>query len=107
MSEKYTFHEPMPDCVPEYYRSRREDEDHRYELLMQAQAHYLANREKINAAVASRLPILSYGGYGPCWDCQAADHDTMTGADDDFERVICPDPACPQHRNHQSEEGSQ
>ena len=60
MSEKYTFHEPMPDCVPEYYCNHQEDEGHRQKLLMQAQSHYLANREKIDAAAASKLPILQF-----------------------------------------------
>ena len=99
--------EPMPNCVPEFYRSREEAASHEFERQMQHQAHYLANREKINAAVKSGLPILDYGGYGPCWSCRTADHDTMTGADDDFNRVICLNPTCPQHKNHQSEEVSQ
>ena len=102
----FLFNEPMPDCVPEHYRAQQEDADHEYELMLHRQEHYRANQEKIDAAVASGLPVLSFGGYGPCWDCQAADHDTMTD-DDDTCCVICRDPACPQHKNHQSKEGAQ
>lgn len=85
----------MPDCVPEYYRARQEDADHEYERLMQRQAHYLANRRKLAAAAASGLPVLVLRGPGPCWGCAQADHDTMIDADDDTDRVICCNPACP------------
>lgn len=68
-------------------------------VTMLAQAHYLANRGKINAAVVSGLPILDYGGYALCRYCADADHDTMTDADDDFHRVICCNPDCQCHRN--------
>lgn len=61
------------------------------------QAHYLANQQKIHAAVSSGLPVLDYGGYGPCQHCQSADHDTMTAADDSFQRVICCNPDCQYH----------
>lgn len=92
------FNDPMPGCVPEYYRSRQDDQDHRYERQMQRRAHYLANQAKLDAAAASGLPVLPLRGPGPCWDCQTADHDTMTADDDDIDRVICQDPACPQHQ---------
>lgn len=95
------FNEPMPDCVPELYRSRQEDADQKYELLVRRQERYKANRQKLDAAVASGLPVLGYGGYGPCWDCPDADHDTMTGDDDDVCRVICRNPACPHHRKEE------
>lgn len=68
-----------------------------YPLQMLRKAHYLANRQKSIAAVASGLPVMDYGGYVSCLDCQTADHDTMTGADDDLRRVICCNPACPCH----------
>ena len=97
------FHEPMPDCVPELHRSRREDEERRFELKMRRQDHYFANRQKIDAAAASGLPILNSGGYGSCWYCPDADHDTMTGAGDDTCRVICRNPACPQHQKEVSQ----
>ena len=96
----FHFNEPMPDCVPEHYRAQQEAADHEYELTLHRQEHYRANQEKIDAAVASGLPVLSFGGYGPCWECQAADHDTMIDDDDDTCCVICRDPACPQHKNH-------
>ena len=103
----FHFNEPMPDCVPEYYRARQEAADHEHELALQRQERYRANQEKIDAAAASGLPILSFGGYDPCWECQSADHDTMTDDDDDTCCVICRDPACPEHENHRSEEVSQ
>lgn len=95
------FSEPIPDCVPEYYRSQQEDADHRYELQARRQGIYKANQRMIDAAIASGLPILDYGGYGPCWECPDAGHDTMTGDDDDFDRVICRNPACPHHRKEE------
>lgn len=98
------FNEPMPDCVPEYYRSLQEDAGSRYELRMQRQEHYWANRKKINAAAAAGLPILTLDGCGPCWDCQTADHDTMTADDDDIERVICFNPDCPHHKTKEEKE---
>lgn len=88
----------MPDCVPEYYRSQQEAADLEFARKMQAQAHYLANRQKIDTAAASGLPVLNFGGYGPCWECAQADHDTMTDADDDTDRVICCNPACQCHQ---------
>lgn len=88
----------MPGCVPEYYRSRQEDDDHQYDLRMQRRAHFLANRAKLDAAAASGLPVLTLRGPGPCWECPQADRDTMTAADDDFDRVICHDPACPHQK---------
>lgn len=97
------FYEPMPDCVPELYRSRREDEEHRFDLKMQRQDHYFANRQKIDAAVASGLPILNFGGYDSCQDCLDADHDTTTNENDDTCCVICRNPACPQHRKEASQ----
>ncbi len=101
------FNDPMPNCVPEFYRSQQEAADHEYERQARAREHFAENREKIQAAIASGLPILPYGGYGPCWECPSADHDTMTDAEDDFDCVICRNPACPQHKKHQSEGGSQ
>lgn len=97
----------LPNCVPEYYRSLREDEDHQYELRMQREERYAANREKIKAAIASDLPILDYDGYAPCQDCKDADYDTMTDEEDDFGRVICHNPACPLHEAHQAGEVSE
>lgn len=97
----YMFSTPMPDCVPEYYRSRQDYQDHKYELQMRRQEHYLANRQKMDEAAASGLSVLTLNDYGPCWNCQTADHDTMTGDDDDFYRVICLDPACPQHKKEE------
>ena len=47
------FHEPMPDCVPEYYRSKQEETDRRYELQTKQQELYQANRQKIDAAITS------------------------------------------------------
>ena len=88
----------IPDCVPEYYRSQQEADEIKFARKMQAQAHYLANRQKIATAAASGLPVLTLRGPGPCWECPQADRDTMTAADDDFDRVICHDPACPHQK---------
>ncbi len=101
------FNAPIPDCVPEFYRSQQEAADHKYERQAREREHFFANQQKIAAALASGLPILPYGGYGPCWECPSADHDTMTDTDDDTDCVICNNPACPQHKKHQSEGGSQ
>lgn len=97
------FNEPMPDCVPELYRSRQEAVDHRYDLQARRQAQYDANRRKLDDAIASGFLVLDYGGYGPCWECPDADHDTMTDDDDDMCRVICRNPACPHHRKEESQ----
>ena len=94
----FMFDEFMPDCVPELYRSRQEDADRRYDLWARRQAQYQTNRQKLAEAIASDLPILSFGGYDSCQDCPDADHDTMTADDDDICRVICRDPACLRHQ---------
>lgn len=93
------FDEHIPDCVPEFYRAQQEEQERREDRLMQEQEHYQANREKIQAAIASGLSVLDYGGYGPCGDCPHADHDTQTDAEDDFDTVICHNPACRCHRD--------
>ena len=100
------FNESIPNCVPEYYREQQEKHDHLYDLSMQRRAGYLANQGKLNVAAQSGLPILDYGGYGTCWECPDADHDTMTSDADDFCTVICRNPACPEHQKHQAEEAS-
>lgn len=93
------FKESIPGCVPEFYRSRQEEQERREDWLMQEQERYLANREKIQAAVESGMPVLDYGGYDQCGDCPHADHDTRTSDDDDFDCVICRNPACLCHRD--------
>lgn len=60
--------------------------------------HYRANQDKIEAAREAGLPLLDYGGHEACWSCGAADHDTMTGEDDDICCVICHNPNCPQQQ---------
>lgn len=90
------FNEPMPDCVPEFYRSKLEER--REDKLMQEQNRYQANRVIIEAAIAAGLPVLNFGGFPQCRDCPHADHDTQTDAEDDFDRVICYNPACPCHQ---------
>lgn len=94
----------IPNCVPEYYRSLWEEEDHQSELREQRRERYRANEEKIKAAVAAGLPILDFGGYDACQKCSYADYDTMTGDEDDFGCVVCHDPACPLHKEHESGE---
>lgn len=90
----------IPNCVPEYYRSREEAADRRYELQEQQREHYKANQDKIEAAREAGLPLLDFGGYEACWSCKTADHDTQTGEDDDVCCVICHNPSCPQHRKN-------
>lgn len=92
------FDEHLPDCVPEFYRAMHEEQDYYQERQMQDQERYLANREKIKAAIASGLPVLDYGGYDQCDGCPHADHDTQTDAEDDFCSVICHNPACRCHQ---------
>ena len=92
---------PMPDCVPEYYREQQEKRDRQYDMAMQRRERYQENQRKLDDAAGAGLPILPFGGYGPCWECPDADHDTATGNDDDFCRVICRDPSCRCHRKRQ------
>ena len=94
--------ESMPDCVPELCRQQEEERDRQYELKLQRQAAYLANRQKLDAATDIGLPILHYGGYYACGKCPQADHDTRTDDEDDLDRVICRNPACPEHANHRT-----
>ena len=93
------FNEHLPDCVPEFFRSRQEEQESREDQLMRDRERYLANREKLQAAIVSGLPVLDYGGYDQCSDCPHADHDTQTDAEDDFDTVICHNPACRCHRD--------
>ena len=99
----YFTNDPMPGCVPEYYRERQEERDRQYDLAMQRKAHYLANRQKLGEAAEAGLPVLDFGGYGPCRECPNADHDTAISDDDDFCSVICRNPACPEHMKRRTE----
>ena len=92
------FNESIPNCVPEFYRARQEEQERREDRLMKERAHYMANRGKIKAAIELGLPVLDFGGYAQCGDCPHADHDTQTDAEDDFASVICHNPACRCHR---------
>ena len=92
------YNEHMPDCVPEFYRARQEEADRQYEKQCQQGERYSKNREKLKAVEEAGLPILRYGGYGPCWECETCDHDTQRDADDDFCLVICHNPDCPHHK---------
>lgn len=96
------FNDRIPNCVPEYYREQQEKLDREYELMVQRKEHYQANQQKLDAAVRSGLPILDYGGYDSCLKCPDADHDTVRGDDDDFCLVICHNPSCTEHKNHQT-----
>lgn len=96
----------IPNCVPEYYRSMWEDEDHQSELRAKREEGYRANREKVKEAIAAGLPILYCDGYVRCQKCEYADYDTMTDDEDDTGMVICRNPACPLHKEHEPEEGA-
>lgn len=100
------FNDSIPNCIPEYFREQQEKLDREYELMEQRQQRYLANQQKLGVAVRSGLPILDYGGYTPCRECPSADHDTMRDDDDDFCLVICHNPSCAEHKNHQTEKES-
>ena len=93
-------YETVPNCVPELYRSQFEDADDEFDREMREQERYLENRRKLAAAHESGLPVLNYGGYGACCICPHADHDAQVDAEDDFDTVICHDPACIQHIMH-------
>ena len=88
------FNERMPDCAPEFYRSRQADADEQYEKRLQREERYKKNREKLEKAGKDGLLILDYGGYKPCCTCETCDRDTQLGDDDDFEMVICKNPSC-------------
>lgn len=92
------FSESIPNCVPEYYRSFQESTNNIWEAQERRRAHYRANQDKIEAAMEAGVPLLDFGGYGPCWECKDADHDTQTGDDDDICCVICHNASCPQHQ---------
>ena len=94
--------DPIPGCVPEFYRERQEEQDRRFDLAMRRRDIYRANQEKLHAAAGASLPILDFGGYGPCAECPHADHDTQTDDEDDFCRVICHDPSCRHHRKRRA-----
>lgn len=96
------YNERMPDCVPEFYRAAQEEADRKYGEQLQRAEHYKANREKLAKAEEAGLPILSYGGYGPCWECKTCDHDTQRDGDDDIELVICHNPKCPHHKKQRT-----
>lgn len=97
----YLTNEPIPGCVPELHRAQEEKCDRQYDLKMQRQTHYLVNKQKLDVAAGVGLPILDFGGYNACGECPQADHDTRTDDEDDFDRVICGNPACPWHRKNQ------
>ena len=98
--------EPIPDCVPEFYREQQEERDRRYDLAMRRRARYQANRKKLDAAAEAGLPVLSFSGYDACRECPRADGDTQTDDEDDFCRVICHDPSCPEHMKNRTKEES-
>ena len=52
--------EPIPDCVPEFYREQEEERDRRYDLAMQRREHYQANRRKLDAAAEAGLRQYGY-----------------------------------------------
>ena len=56
--------DPIPDCVPEYYRVRQEEYDRQYDLAMQRRGRYLANKQKLYMAAQSGLDSHEYGYTG-------------------------------------------
>lgn len=94
----------IPNCVPEWFRERFEKDEREAELEHERREHYKKNQEKRKEACEQGCPILDYGGYDACLHCRFSDHDTQTGLEDDFDSVICHDPACPEHGKHKEEE---
>lgn len=90
----------IPNCVPEYFREQREKYEHGCELKHEMHEHFRANQKKVDEAYEAGFPILDYDGYKACADCKDADHDTQCFEDDDFARVICKNPDCPEHKKH-------
>lgn len=93
----------IPNCVPEMFREQFEREAREAELRWERAEHYNANQKKLAKANADGYPVLDYGGYDACWECKDADHDTQTADGDDFCRVICKNPSCPEHEKHKEQ----
>jgi len=98
------FFDGIPDCVPEFYRSQREEEERQYELEMRAQEHYSQNKEKLEKAAEEGYPILNYEGYPECIDCKTKDSDTMIFAEDDMGTIICLNKDCVCHKKYSAAE---
>lgn len=94
------FFDEIPNCVPEFYRSQREEEERQYELETKAQEHYNQNKEKLDKAAEEGYPILNYDGYTECYDCKTKDSDTMIFAEDDIGTIICLNKHCVCHKKY-------
>lgn len=94
----------IPNCVPEMFREEFEREAHEAQLRWERKEHYEANRTKLQEAYKSGLPVLHYGGYDACLQCNDADYDTQTCCEGDLDRVICHNPDCPEHGRHKEDE---
>lgn len=89
----------IPNCVPEFYRSRIEDKEHKEEQRFCRLAHYAENRKKREEAYAEGFPVIPYGGYDfDCFDCPTKDDDTQCSEEDDFCYIICKNKDCPKHK---------
>ena len=60
----------IPNCVPEYYRALQEREEHEYELRQKRYAHYEESKRRIEEAKKKGYPILYFGGYSECFNCE-------------------------------------
>ena len=58
------FNERMPDCAPEFYRSRQADADEQYEKRLQREERYKKNREKLEKAGKDGNPSCKRRSYG-------------------------------------------
>ena len=76
------------------------------ELLTETAARKREIIAELDAAAEAGLPILSFGGYGPCQECLNADGDTQTDDEDDICCVICHSPTCPEYMKKRTEESS-
>lgn len=96
------FETELHNCVPEYFRSIFEQEEHENKLAYERQLHYEANCKKLDEAEKSGHLILEYNGHNACLYCENADYDTQRHELDDSCLVICKNPDCPEHKKHQT-----
>lgn len=93
----------IPNCVPEYYREQEEKEQHEYEKMCARDEYYKESKRRFKEAKEKQLPILSFGGYGECWNCKKK-FDVQFDEEDDFCTIICYDKGCECHRKGEENE---
>ena len=86
----------IPNCVPEYYRELEEKEEHEYEKAHKRYTYYEESKQMLEWAKQMGWPILLFGGYSKCHQCQYK-FDVQTDAEDDTDTLICLDRGCVCH----------